>query len=245
MHKNTRNVLIIIAGIVLVVLVILATASFLYLRAMNAELAKMTPLDTREVIPGVYAVRDQYVNLYLVGCPQGLIAIDAGIDSGRVAAGIARLGLKPADVAALFLTHTDTDHVGAADLFEGARVYIGRDEEQMVNGQTKRTFVFSNPALRPHETLADGQRIEAAGCTVTAIAAPGHTPGSMVYLVDPGYLFTGDALSLKDGKAAPFNEFFNMDTPRQRQSLAGLARLSGVTYVFTGHYGYVKGSVRE
>jgi hydroxyacylglutathione hydrolase len=245
MSKSTRRVLFIIVGIVILILVILAAGSFLYLRAMNAELAKLSPLDTQEVIPDVYAVRDQYVNLYLVRCPQGLIAIDAGIDAAHVSSGMAQLGLDPADVTALFLTHTDTDHVGAVGLFEQAQVYIGKDEEQMVNGQTKRAFIISNPALRAHETLADGQRLQAAGCSITAIAAPGHTPGSMVYLVDPGYLFAGDTLSLKDGKAASFNEFFNMDTTRQRESISKLMRLIGVTYVFTGHYGYTAGGVHK
>lgn len=245
MNKNTRKILFVIIGIVLLILVVLAAGSFLYLRAMNAELAKMNPLDTQEVIPGVYAVRDQYVNLYLVRCPQGLIAIDAGIDPGHILTGMEQLGLNPADVTALFLTHTDTDHVGAVNLFEKAQVYIGEDEEQMVNGQTKRAYVFSNPALRDHKTLSDGQRLQAAGCTVTAIAAPGHTRGSMAYLVDPGYLFTGDTLSLKEGRAATFNDFFNMDTPRQRESLEKLARLADVTYVFSAHYGYTAGSVSE
>lgn len=245
MTKNTRKILLIIGGVVLLFLVILVAASFLYLNAMNAELAKMTPLDTQEVIPGVYAVRDTYVNLYVVRCSGGLIAIDAGQDAGQVQAGIEQLGLKPGDVAALFLTHTDTDHVGAVGLFENAQVYIGQGEEQMVNGQTKRAYIFSNPALRAHKTLADGQQIQAAGCSVTGIAAPGHTPGSMVYLISPGYLFTGDTLSLKDGKAAQFNEFFNMDTPHQRESLAALERLTGVTYVFSAHYGYTEGGVKE
>jgi len=245
MSKKTRNILLIIGGIILLVLVVLVALSVLYLNGMNAELAKMSPLDTQEVIPGVYTVRDTYVNLYVVRCSDELIAIDAGIDGGRVAAGLKHLGLNPGDVAALFLTHTDTDHVGAVELFENAPVYIGQDEEQMVTGQTKRVYVFSNPPLREHTTLADGERLQVAGCTVTAIAAPGHTPGSMVYLVSPGYLFTGDALSLKDGKVAPFNDFFNMDTPRQRESLANLVHLTDVTYVFSAHYGYVAGSVKE
>lgn len=245
MSKKTRNILLIIGGVILLVLVVLVASSVLYLNGMNAELAKMSPLDTQEVIPGVYTVRDAYVNLYVVRCSDGLIAIDAGVDGGRVAAGLGTLGLNPVDVKALFLTHTDTDHVGAVDLFKDARVYIGEGEEQMVTGRTKRAYVFSNPPLREHETLADGQKVQAAGCEVTSIAAPGHTPGSMAYLVSPGYLFTGDALSLKGGKAALFNEFFNMDTPRQRESLAGLERLPGVMYVFTAHYGYAEGAVSE
>ncbi len=58
------------------------------------------------------------------------------------------------------------------------------------------------------------------------IITPGHTPGSMCYLINNKYLFTGDALSIKAGKIDKFNEFFNMDTE------------TATEYIFSAHYGY-------
>lgn len=42
--------------------------------------------------------------------------------------------------------------------------------------------------------LVDGTIIEIAGFTVKALHAPGHTPGSTVFVVDNEYLISGDVL---------------------------------------------------
>ena len=67
---------------------------------------------------------------------------------------------------------------------------------------------------------------------------PGHTTGSMSYLVNGKYLFTGDCLSLISGKADKFASFINMDNKILETSLHKLKTLSGVDYIFTAHYGY-------
>jgi hydroxyacylglutathione hydrolase len=69
---------------------------------------------------------------------------------------------------------------------------------------------------------------------------PGHTIGSASYLVNDGYLFTGDTLSIKNSKMDVFNEFFNMDTAVERVSIEKIKALSGVKYIFTAHYGILK-----
>jgi glyoxylase-like metal-dependent hydrolase (beta-lactamase superfamily II) len=46
----------------------------------------------------------------------------------RTDSAIARLGLKPADVTDLIVTHIHWDHFDGADLFPGARYWIQRDE---------------------------------------------------------------------------------------------------------------------
>ncbi len=68
--------------------------------------------------------------------------------------------------------------------------------------------------------------------------SPGHTPGSMCFLIGDKFLFVGDNMSLKNGKIDPFNDFFNIDTKLQSKSLKKLALLTGVEYIFTAHYGY-------
>lgn len=61
---------------------------------------------------------------------------------------------------------------------------------------------------------------------------PGHTPGSMCYLVNGRDLFTGDSLSLKAGRAGLFNEFFNMDSETQKKSLRKLKNTPGVQFIY-------------
>lgn len=53
--------------------------------AMSASAKKkMTPADTGLLTEDVYAVRDKYVNMYLVRDGNDYIAIDAGIKPGNI-----------------------------------------------------------------------------------------------------------------------------------------------------------------
>ncbi len=179
----------------------------MYKNRMDAETAKMSPMNTQEIMKGIYAIRDDYVNLYIYQCTDGYIAVDAGINQKHVQAELEKMGIDPKHVNGVFLTHTDTDHTGAIHLFTNADIFISRNELQMVNGKTKRAFIFSNRMDLPFQILEDGQIIEVAGCNIKSIATPGHTPGSMTYLINSKDLFTGDTISIHRGKIEPFNDF--------------------------------------
>ena len=97
---------------------------------------------------------------------------------------------------------------------------------------------MKNKLKKPYTLLDDGQTISIAGFTIKGILTPGHTPGSMNYIVDDSCIFTGDNLSLKNGVARQFTEFFNMDTKMQLQSLPKLSDIPSIKYVFTAHHGF-------
>jgi len=198
----------------------------------------MKPLQTGEVLPGIYAVPNGQVNFYLVKAGQGYIAFDAGTSEQASLAELGKLNAKPEDVAAVFLTHTDGDHVGAIGLFQQAKVYISKQEEQMINGSTRRMIFMRNKLPRPYETLDDSQTVEENGLSVRCISTPGHTPGSACYLVGGKYLFSGDTFGLKDGRARLFTAIFNMDADEERRSIKKLSGLQGVEAAFTGHHGW-------
>jgi glyoxylase-like metal-dependent hydrolase (beta-lactamase superfamily II) len=107
----------------------------------------------------------------------------------------------------------------------------------MIDGRTPRFLIFKNKLNRKHVSLNDNEIIKVDSLNVTAILTPGHTPGSMCYLVDGRLLFTGDSMSLKSGRADIFSKTINMDSDTQRESLKKLARLTGVQTIFTAHFG--------
>ena len=58
------------------------------------------------------------------------------------------------------------------------------------------------------------------------------------YLINDKYLFTGDILSLKDGKIAPIPAFFDMDHAQAVVSMEIIRHILSAEYVFTAHWGY-------
>lgn len=234
MKKPAKIIVMVLGAIVALVLVL---GVFLYAR-FRTETGKMIVLESGEVRDGVYAVKDGYVNLFLIKGQNGYIAIDAGDNTENVRQELRKLKIDGRQVAAVFLTHTDGDHIAALGLLEKAKVYISKEEEQMINGKTPRFLsLIKNSLPGKYEMLADNQTIEISGVTIKGILTPGHTPGAMCYLVNGQYLFTGDSMSLKDGKAGLFNEPFNMDSETQKKSLHKLKNIQDVKYVFTSHYG--------
>ena len=220
-----------VLGIVLIFAVVVLGKFYL-------ESRKLSPLETREIVPGVYSVQDSYVNLFLIKIKDTYIAVDAGNNQKKVRQELVRLKIDPKKIVAVFLTHSDVDHIAACSFFENAVIYLPQAEEQMVNGQTRRFLFMKNQLKSNYELLEDRQTLNISGLKIKGILTPGHTPGSMCFLVNDTYLFAGDTMGIKNGEVTQFNDLFNMDSQRQQKSLAQLAALSGVKYIFTAHYGF-------
>jgi len=86
--------------------------------------------------------------------------------------------------------------------------------------------------------IDDEQTFNIGNITIKGILTEGHTFGSMCYQINGKYLFTGDALGLKDGKIVGFNDFFNVDTKTARKSMDKIVNLPDVEFLFSAHYGY-------
>ncbi len=205
----------------------------------SSEAKKMSPTETGQITDSVYAIKDSFVNIYIIKSGNGYIAIDGGNTIEGIKEGLIKLNISPDNVVAILLTHTDEDHVNAISLFPKALIYISKQEEQMVTGKKSRFLFFKNSKLdRPYNVLDDNQVINLLNLNIKGILVSGHTPGSMCYLINDKYLFTGDALSLKAGKVSGFNEFFNMDTKTALQSMKKLINIENAEYIFTAHHGF-------
>lgn len=127
--------------------------------------------------------------------------IDAGSFGMRrlVIDRLAHLGLAPRDVTDVILTHAHHDHAVNWPLFGHARIAIGSEELSwsltVPWGQTPVPELYMRelarwPTLR---TIAPGDEILEG---LTAHAAPGHTPGHLVFVLrgrENDVIFTGDA----------------------------------------------------
>lgn len=222
----------------IIILPVVAFFSWYGIKA-KSEIKKMTTVQTGEITDGVYSIKDSFTNVYLVKDSNSFIAIDAGNNAEAIAEGLKMLNVNTDLVVAVLLTHTDGDHVAAIDIFPHATIYISEQEEQMINGETSRFMIFGNKLCTENYTLVkDQQTFNIGNLTIKGILTEGHTPGSMCYVINDNYLFTGDLLSLKEGKINKFNEFFNMDTETSVKSMDKIVNLSDIEYIFTSHYGY-------
>jgi len=175
-----------------------------------------------QVTDMVYIARTRLVNWTVVIDGDGVLLIDAGFPGQRaeVLASLHQLGVNPADVHAILLTHAHIDHFGTAIWFaaeHGTPVYCHADEV----GHAKRRYLeqASPTAVAMHvwnprwlrwsaEISRMGAFVRAGIPTAQALTAdvaatlpggpiaiptPGHTGGHCSYLVD-GVLISGDAL---------------------------------------------------
>ncbi len=218
------------AKILLVIITLAIMAGAGYFLKSKYEQSIMRPINTQEIIPGIFAVRNDFVNFYLIQNGESYIAIDAGADSSKTVNELEKFGISPDKVNAVFLTHSHYDHTGALSLFNNATVYTG-------NSGLSDRFNMS------FQTMSDGETVELSNLSIKCIYTPGHTSDSVCFLVDGKYLFVGDTLSLKDGKTGLFNSFYNRDDEEQKASIQALSKIEGVEYIFSAHYGFADGEV--
>ncbi len=225
-----------ILGILIGIIVIFIAFQFMRISSMRKF---QHPAATGKITVGLYAVNAGIVNFYVYSDGINTICVDSGLDAKLNTGEMKKIGVNPESVKAVLLTHTDYDHTGGIHAFPNAAIYISQDEEQMVNGKTARFFgLMHNRLDKKYTLLKDGEKIEIGTVKITALSTPGHTPGSMSYLIDNKYLFTGDTLRLQDGIATNFVEFINMDTPMEIKSIKKLAKLDNIGVLLTGHSGY-------
>lgn len=151
------------------------------------------------------------VNCYLVEEETELTLIDAALPFSvkGILEAAARIG-KP--ITRIVLTHAHGDHVGALDglkkALPQAKVYISRRDAKLLAGSKEleagepnlpiKGDVPKSIQTKPDVLLEEGDRVG----SLQAIAAPGHTPGSMAFLdVRSRALIAGDAFQVRGGVA--------------------------------------------
>ena len=146
------------------------------------------------------------VTCYLIVHPRGMLLFDTGLNDrlvGRplyenvldgyaqikfntLSGQLADIGVTPAQIDYLVLSHYHWDHVGNANDFAGSNwlVYQG-DRDQMFTAEARAYPWFSQYAALEHSktTLIHGDHDVFGDGTVIVLATPGHTEGHCSLLV--------------------------------------------------------------
>ncbi len=188
----------------------------------RARVSRLVRASVR-VAPGLYMLGDLAPSaVYVIESSEGLILVDSGLDrdAGPLKAEMAKLGLDWNKVRAILLTHSHGDHAGGAQalrLATGARVYAGEGDVAVLAAGGPREAIFSTfymPGREPHPTSVDvalsgDEMITLGDVRIRTIAAKGHTPGSMCYVLerrDFRALFAGDVIMMLRGDDQPRTE---------------------------------------
>ena len=100
--------------------------------------------------------------------------------------------------------------------------------------------IYNSKINRPYNLLNDKDIVVVGSTKIRAISTPGHTTGSMSYLVNESILFVGDTFKLIDNRVYSIRRYINMDTEQQKESIRKLACLGNVRLACTAHTGYTK-----
>ena len=163
---------------------------------------------------GVGLTQEVDCHVYLLdgGGELALVDAGAGLAVGAILRNIEAEGFRPEDVKYILITHAHGDHIGGAEELReatGAKVamseveapFLREGDEEATSLAQAREDGYYPPDYRlkpcPVEVeLRHGDEMEVGRLKVRAIHLPGHSKGSMLYLVDGGrrYLFSGDAI---------------------------------------------------
>ncbi len=152
---------------------------------------------------------------YLVIAPDGPVLVETGPMStlATLQARLADHGYQPSDIKHVLLTHIHLDHAGAAGWWarQGAQIYVHHvgaphliDPSRLLRSATriygdKMDSLWGDFLSAPAERVTvveDGQIIEVAGLTFTAMDTPGHAFHHHVYCLND-IAFTGDAAGIR------------------------------------------------
>ncbi len=118
-----------------------------------------------------------------------LILFDTGLNADATTAALAAAGYTPDQVDTVVITHMHGDHIGGmmkdgAPTYPNARVLTGQVEFDAWAGMENETFEAQmRPVAERTEFLKDGDSVFSG---ITAMAAFGHTPGHMTYMLESG-----------------------------------------------------------
>ncbi len=142
---------------------------------------------------------------------------------------LAALGLAPADIDFIAVSHSHGDHVGNAALFAGTATWIVNADEHahMFSDAARASDGFSMYApLEQARTqmIESGARHDVFGDgSVVIIPAPGHTPGHAVLLVRSAnagdLLLTGDMFHMAESRERRTVPVFNFNREQTLQSM--------------------------
>ncbi|MDD5693502.1 MAG: MBL fold metallo-hydrolase [Patescibacteria group bacterium] len=189
-------------------------------------------LSIEKIVVGLLAT-----NCYLVMAEnKDLAIIDPGDDPDKIIEHIEKLG--QVNPRYILLTHAHYDHVAAVyrvhERYPKTEILLSKKDGDFskVTKEKDAMFDIIFPGIEyDYKDVAEGQKILLGDSYFQVIETPGHTKGSVCYLIDK-YLFSGDTLFYK---SHGITDLPGGNNGKMRVSLKKLSDLTDDIVVYPGH----------
>ncbi len=211
--------------------------------------------EPRKVFDNLYFVGQTEYSAWAVTTPEGIIVIDAIYEYSveqEVVEGLRKLGLDPATIRYVIISHAHADHSGGARFLQdrGARIVMSAADWDLLDSAATRasaraqargaTATNTNP--KRDIIATDGYKLTLGGTTITLHLTPGHTPGTMSSIIpvtDNGQRHIAAAWG-----GTAFNFTVTPDKPRDywfrtyiesAERFRGIVRVAGADVLIANH----------
>jgi metallo-beta-lactamase class B len=136
-----------------------------------------------KVFDNMYFVGQTEFSAWAITTSEGIILLDAIFDysvEDEVAGGLKKLGLDPAQIKYVIVSHGHLDHAGGARFLQerfGSRLIMTAADYDLLDQQ--------NPPWKPKRDLVatDGYKLTLGDTTLTLYVTPGHTEGTISTII--------------------------------------------------------------
>lgn len=131
-----------------------------------------------QVFDDLYFLGQTAFSAWALRTSEGIIVVDALFDysaEAEIVDGLRKLGLDPADIRYVIISHAHGDHSGGAALLQqlGAKVVMSEKDWQLYENSN------TNPKATRDVVATDGFELKLGETTVKIFLTPGHTHGTI------------------------------------------------------------------
>lgn len=198
------------------------------------------------VFDDLYYIGNRFVGVWVLRTSEGLILFDALQSEEeareRLVRGLRLLGLDPASIRYVVVTHGHWDHYGGAKYLQdtfGARVALSAADWRLMEASPPGSLIRApmwgerkdRPPPRRDMVIRDGDEIRLGGKTVKLFETPGHSPGTISALIPVQEGRRRHVMSLLGGTAFPPTLAASETTGGLNSFSASVERLAKVSKV--------------
>ena len=165
--------------------------------ALEAQNAGQKPAPPKVVEPvqifdNLWYIGYDTIGAWVIRTSDGILMIDAlntvAEATEIIEPSIRKIGLDPAQVKTIIVGHGHFDHFGAAPYFQDkykTRIAMSAQDWDLIERPNPNQSAAQAARPRPKRdvVLKDGDKVTVGDTTITLFVTPGHTVGSLAYLI--------------------------------------------------------------